>query len=65
MLDTMKNEGEPFNRIVDRLNQVNFRKKRNDATHYKNISLEELLPVQEVLMKQDGVYNEINDLLND
>jgi superfamily I DNA/RNA helicase len=65
MLDSIKDREEPFNSIYDMLERKRFRKNRNDATHNKNINIEEILDVREVLMDNYGVFHEINNLLSE
>jgi len=65
MLDSIKDREKPYNSIYDMLERKRFRIKRNAATHSKNINIEEILDVREVLMDNYGVFHEINNLLSE
>lgn len=63
MLAIFEEKGMPFSLIGEKLNHVNFRKKRNEGTHYKIMSHDELMPIQQELMKKNGVFDNINEIL--
>ncbi|WP_067146248.1 3'-5' exonuclease [Pseudotamlana agarivorans] len=65
MLNILEKKEDPYKLLVEMLRSVDFRRKRNSATHYEVIKHHEVLPIQEKLMKQDGVFDLLNDLLND
>lgn len=64
MLDELANKEFPFNHIDEMLTSVNFRNQRNKGTHNHILKHEEILPIQEMMMLNDGILYHFNKLLD-
>lgn len=64
MLHLLQNQEFPFSYIEELLAEMKFRRKRNAATHFATLDRNDLLGIQQGLMREEGVFDRINELLD-
>jgi len=60
----LKSKEFPYSYIWEMLHEIKFRELRNDATHSKVIQYETIPSIRDKFMKNEGVFDKINELLN-